>query len=241
MIQLKLKMLLVCICISSCSLSSCSKERHDGEREGYLSGTVKNSAGMPLKDVTVIADHSIFYNSNMSTKTDEKGAYRLKVRNGSWYAFAQHRVEYNGKLYSFYLYPDNSSGFGGEGAERHFTWKLTGEMPSPLSGQYGGLVTIDNYPGVYIDPTKIEFVFKPTGLLVDGSSGTELRRKANDGHNLQDLPIGRYEVTASYQGQRLLLRKWNSDETFVASYILDFEPQIPAQCDNCAKLEYTVN
>lgn len=46
--------------------------------------------------------------------------------------------------------------------------------------------------------------------------------------------------SATYQGSRLLLRAWNSEEAFVSSYRLDFEPQIPAQCDNCAMLEYTL-
>lgn len=50
--------------------------------------------------------------------------------------------------------------------------------------------------------------------------------------------MGRYEVTARYQGKSVKLRKWNTDDTFQEKFILDFEPEIYAQRDNCAMLEY---
>ena len=45
-------------------------------------------------------------------------------------------------------FPDNPAGFGGERAVRNFVRKLSGATPHPLSGNYGGLVTIDYFPGV---------------------------------------------------------------------------------------------
>ena len=224
-------------------LLSCSKdgEVQPGEvnyQQGYASGVAKDASGKPLKGVKIIVDHTIFYNSNISTFTSEKGTYKVKVPTGSWFAFAQHTVNYNGKSYSFYLHPDNPAGFGGEGAVRNFEWKLTGKRPEPLSGEYGGLVTFDSYPGVYIDDKQIEFTFTPLTPLIDGSTGTTLQLKSPDGYHLKDIPMGRYEVTARYQGKSVKLRKWNTDDTFQEKFILDFEPEIYAQCDNCAMLEY---
>ncbi|GEM_PF-634167 len=217
-----------------------SSADRESRQSGYLTGVVRNFAGRPLSGAKVIADHSIFFNSNLSTTTGADGNYAIRLSVGSWYAFAQHQANYNGKAYTLWLHPDDSSGFGGEGAVRNFTWKLAGVMPEPLSGHYGGLVTFDHYPGVYIEDDQIEFTFRPVGPLIDGSAGTVLTLRAADGYRIKDVPIGRYDVSATYQGSRLLLRTWNSEEAFVSSYRLDFEPQIPAQCDNCAMLEYTL-
>lgn len=216
-------------------------EESKSPADGYLEGVVRDSSGRPLGGVTVMADHSIFYNASLSTRTDEQGHYRLRVRNGSWHAFARHHVDYNGKSYAVWLHPDDSSGFGGEGAVRNFTWKLNGARPEPLSGRYGGLVTFDSYPGLHIEDDEIEFTFRPVGALIDGSVGSVLKLHANRDRTFEDLPMGRYEVSARYRGQTVLLRRWNSDEDFMPSHRLDFEPQIPPHCDNCAMLEYTLS
>lgn len=234
----KSQMMLIGMILLSYVTPSCSNENDEMTTEGYLTGTIKNQSGEPLNGVKVIVDHSIFFNSNITSTTDKDGKYQIKIPTGSWFAFAQHRVEYNGEIYSFYLHPDNTSGFGAEGGVRNFQWKLTGKMPQPLSGNYGGLVTIDHFPGIFIDDSKIDFNFTPVGPLIDGSTGDVLHLRTNDGSNINDIPIGRYRVTATYEGKPLKFRRWNSDETFVESYLLNFEPQIPAQCDNCAKLEY---
>ncbi len=213
-------------------------------QRGYVSGVVRDSAGNPLAGVKIIIDHSIFYNSNISTVTDEAGKYRVKVPTGSWYAFAQYKKKYAGKTYTFYLEPDSYAGFGGEGAVRNFVWKLTGEKQEPLSpGFFGGLITIDKAigGGIIPDATEIEFTLTPVGTLIDGSKGETLKIRPADQYTLQDIPIGKYSVSASYQGQKLKLRRWNTSERFVPELEIDFEPQIPAQCDNCVKLEYLYN
>lgn len=210
----------------------------DGRQTGYLTGFVKDQAGNPLDGVRILVDHSLFFNANISTYTNAEGKYRVKIPQGSWYAFATIDVPYRGDRFSFYLHPDNAAGFGGEGGVRNFTWKLAGTMQEPLSGTYGGLVTIDHFPGIYIEETEIDFVFTPLGALVDGSEGLVIRRRAEDGHNIKDLPIGRYKLTATYGGKPVKFRQWNTEEAFQLEYDLQFKPQIPAQCDNCAKLQY---
>lgn len=217
-------------------LNSCSKA---SSGNGKVTGTITDTRRNPLENVSVIIDHSILFNANISTKTGSNGKYSVSVPTGSWYAFAQHKVNYNGRTYTIYLHPDNSSGFGAEGAVRNFTWYLTGKKETPLSGTYGALITFDNFPGVFLE-NESEIVFRmiPDGKLIDGSVGDTLNLRAADGYQLPEVPIGKYRVTASYQGRELKLRKWNTDDPFLAELIVDIEPRIDGQCDNCAKLEY---
>lgn len=222
-------------------LINCSNNNDDdfgNPQSGYVTGMANDGTGKPLNGVDILIDHSIFFNSGINTTTNNQGKYQIEVPTGSWYAFAKHHVTYNNKSYTFYLHPDNSSGFGGEGAVRNFEWKLTGTMPLPLSGKYGGLVTIDNYPGVYINESEIEFEFTPIGKLIDGSQGSTINRQIDISSNIEDIPIGRYELKAEYLGVPLKFRRWNSQETFVENYTINFEPLIDGQCNNCAKLEY---
>ncbi len=214
----------------------CSKERAGGT--GTVSGVATNARGTPLPGTKIIIDNSVFFNTNLIAATDNAGKYSLKVPTGSWYAFAVYETTFHDKKYRFYLHPDNEAGFGGEGAVRNFTWKLTGEKAYPLSGHYGGLVTIDHYPGFYINANDIEFTLTPQSGLIDGSEAGPLALKAPDGYQLKDLPIGRYKLTASYNGSPLKLRKWNTDDVFETALEFDFEPQIDGQCDNCFKIEY---
>jgi len=208
--------------------------------QGFVKGTVTDSAGNKLAGVKIIIDHSIFYNSNISTSSDANGSYRVKVPTGSWYAFAQIKKTYNGKTYNFYLEPDSYEGFGGEGAVRNFVWKLTGEKQEPLSpGFFGGTITFDKAIGAeFIENEEIEFTLKPVGNLIDGSAGKTLTIRSSDGYKFEDIPIGRYNIAASYRGRSIRLRRWNSSDEYVKVLQIDFEPQIAGQCDKCAKLEY---
>jgi hypothetical protein len=223
-----------------CSKANGGPEGGDGDtpQAGYLTGTVKDRTGKPLKGVRILVDHSIFFNANVSTQTDAEGKYKVKVPVGSWYAFAINEVTYRGDRFSFYLHPENPAGFGGEGGVRNFVWNLSGTMPQPLSGNYGGLVTLDNFPGVYIETSEIDFVFRPEGPLVDGTEGQEIRCRAENGYSIKDLPIGHYKLTATYEGTPVKFRPWNSEEEFTAEWDLYFEPRIEGQCDNCMMLEY---
>lgn len=222
-------------------LISCSEkdDGSEGSSVGKLTGIAKKKDGTALNNVKIIIDNSIFFNSNITTHTNSEGNYSITVPTGSWYAFAQHQVTYNGKQYTIYLNPNNDDGFGREGGVRNFTWELTGEMPSPLAGTFGGLVSFDNFPGDFVENEReINWRFEPLGNLIDGSAGQVITRLSADGDTIQDLPIGKYRISATYQGQALRLRKWNTEETFQSHLDMDFEPVIDAQCFNCMKLEY---
>lgn len=222
-------------------LSSCSKTDENGNgdsKTGYVSGIALNGAGEPLEGIHIFIDHNIFFNSNINTYTNEEGRYQVKIPTGSWFAFALHEVNFNDKLYKFYLNPDKSSGFGGEGAVRNFVWKLKGKMPAPLSGNFGGLITFDSFPGVYIEEEIIDFELSPVGPLIDGSSGEIIIIRGKDATLFEDVPIGKYILKAQYLGKPLKFRRWNSEERFERELEIQFEPKIDAQCFNCAKIEY---
>lgn len=233
------QVLLGCLLITG-NISCTEKETEEpGSGNGKLTGVVKKNDGTPLNNVTIIVDNSILFNSNINTKTNTEGRYTVDVPIGSWFAFAQHKVRYNNLEYTIYLKPDKEQGFGREGGVRNFTWVLTGTMPQPLSGTFGGLVTFDNFPGEFVENEReIVWRFEPVGNLIDGSTGPTITTKSPDGDTVKDLPIGRYRVSASYEGQPLKLRRWNTDEPFANSYVFDFQPVIDAQCFNCFKLEY---
>jgi hypothetical protein len=223
------------LCLPGCSSKTPAP---DGLESGYVSGKVADWMGNPIRGAKILIDHDIFFNATIQTESDVNGSYRVKVPAGSWYAFAIHQAAMAGESYRFYLSPDNSSGFGGEGAVRNFTWRLSGVMPEPLSGYFGGLITLDSYPGVYVDLTDTEFILTPNGKLVDNSIGKELRVRTSDGYLINDIPVGPYTLRASHQGRPVRFRRWNSEEAFSESYDLKFFAQISGQCDRCAKLEY---
>ena len=225
-------------CLAVLLLAGCLSDAF--AQKGFVKGKVTDAAGNPLAGVKIIVDHSIFYNSNLTATTDASGNYRLKVPTGSWYAFAILKKTYNGKNYEFYLEPDSYDGFGGEGATRDFVWKLTGEKHEPLAaGFFGGTITIDKAIGAeIIEAGDIEFTLKPVGALVDGSKGETLTLRAGDGYKLEDVPIGRYDVSASYRGRAVGLRRFNTSEGYVKTVRIDFEPKMDGYCYNCVKLEY---
>jgi len=216
----------------------CKDDSEATSKNGYVNGWVRTEAGEPLRNVRIIIDHSIFFNSNITASTNEMGEYKVKVPNGSWYAFAQYQISAYGENYKFYMSPTDPTGFGGEGGVRNFTWKLTGTMPEPLSGYFGGLITLDNLPGVYIPVNEIEFQLNPRRALIDGSQGEFLRLRTSDNYQLHDVPIGQYTLTATYNGKPVMFREWNTNGAFRTNYDLKFKAQVPGHCDNCAKLEY---
>jgi len=217
----------------------CGKKDTQPDQAGRVSGTVRSMSGVPINDVHILVDHSIFFNSNLSTKSDSQGRYSLSLpKTGGWYAFAIHRAAFNDKIYQCYLHPEDPAGFGSEGAVKNFTWKISGQKAQPLTGYYGGTITADHFPGVYLDTEKIQFTLVPQGNLIDGSTGQKLIRNASDGIQLLDVPMGRYRISAKYQNKDLKLRRWNSDDQFVKELVFDFEPHIDAQCNNCFKIEY---
>ncbi|CAM3981244.1 carboxypeptidase regulatory-like domain-containing protein [Corallococcus sp. ZKHCc1 1396] len=194
------------------AVSGCTKETGGGgtPEDGQMSGKVVDARGQPMSGVTVVADNTMIYNSNALATTGADGTYRIDVSKpaGTWHASATHKVQYNARSYTFDLDPNDDSVFAGnEGAVRNFTWKLSGKRADDL-GTYGGFVAV--YVDQLIDPADpeqainsddIELTLAPSGKLVDGSDGAPITKKlvrTPDGDAVQDVPVGRYTVTARY-------------------------------------------
>lgn len=227
--------------------ASCKKNSDSGSstpQKNVVKGKATNSKGEPLKGVSILIDNTVFYNTYLSGTTGDDGTYKIPLTNGAWQAYAKVNVNYNGKTYSLYLNPDNADGFSQEGAVRNFEWKLTGRKPAPLTGNFGATIIVDKaIRSTIYDSENIEFTLTPTGKLIDGSDGAVLKLKhglpTTDNYGkLADVPIGRYTVTAKYQGTALKLRnKLDPTSTLNTSLTLDIEPDTPLG-NNIAVLEY---
>ncbi|WPP51885.1 carboxypeptidase-like regulatory domain-containing protein [Catalinimonas niigatensis] len=226
------------------SIAACEQDNEPEptqDEEGYVQGIVKDTQGKPIEGAHIVIDNTLIYDSNLTVATDEQGVYKIKLPGHfTWMAYAQLQQPYHGETFVLDLNPDNAQGFTSQGAIRNFEWKLNGKRPGgPSTGYYGGLITFDAYPGIWdVDNKAIEFILTPVGPLIDGTLGQVLKLSAADGYQLLDIPIGRYSITASYQGVALKLRQWNTDHVFSSVLEIDFQSQVEAHCYNCVKLEY---
>jgi hypothetical protein len=237
-------LLINAMCFLAISMVACKKDdtnKPTQEESGFVKGVVTDTQGKPLSGAEITIDNTLLYNSNLVATTDSKGEYKIKLSGSfTWMGYGQIQKPYNGKTYTLDLHSQTPEGFTSEGGVRNFEWKLTGKRPgSESTGYYGGTLTFDNFPGVYeVDKKAIEFTLTPEGTLIDGSVGQTLKVKSTDGYNIYDIPMGRYTISASFNGTPLKLSRWNTDEPFVTSLLVDFQPQIAQQCNNCIKLVY---
>jgi hypothetical protein len=179
------------------------------QTEGYLTGRAVDARGQPLPGVEVWADNTLLYDTNAGATTGADGSYRIDVRRpaGTWHASASLRRQYHGRAYTFDLDPSDDSVFAGNaGAVRNFTWRLSGARPD--QGTYGGFVV--GYLSQLLDPANpdegldsqsVELTLTPEGPLVDGSDGSVITRKlerTGNGDAVEDVPVGRYRISARY-------------------------------------------
>ncbi len=201
---------------------------------GYATGVVLDTQGKPIAGAKILLDNSVFYNSYIHGSTQEDGTYRIKAQPGAWRAYASFKKTYNGKTYSLDLHPDTIDSFDDTGAVRNFVWKLEGREPENEYNYYGGLVTIFQDTDFHDDMEDVELTLTPSGPLIDGSEGKTLVLRQG-GHYwvqfgyLQDIPIGRYTVTAILKGEDgprpLRIQDWHTDGDFKSELQLDFIPE----------------
>jgi len=215
-------------------LTACESDRVDTSRPagGYATGTVVDTRGNPIAGAKILLDNTVFYASYINGSTAEDGTYRLKVQPGAWRAHASFSMDYNGRTYLLDLHPDSIDSFDDTGAVRNFVWKLEGRKPDNDWGYYGGLVKVFNETGFY-EMEDVEITLAPNGPLIDGSHGSTLVLRPGDNYwrqlaYLEDIPIGRYAVTAALVDgdarQPLKLRDWDAKGDPVAELQLDFVP-----------------
>jgi hypothetical protein len=240
----------VCLIIiaAACTTDEPLPEGSEPEK-GYATGKVIGTDGAPLSGVEIVVDNTMIYASYSIGTSDANGNYKIQLpKVGTFMASAQIRRKYNGKEYEFDLDPNVYEGFSVDGAVRNFQWKLSGRRPVDAQGYYGSTIEInkDLMSAIY-DSENIEFTLTPVDVLIDGSKGKTLKMKhgapfTNDYGKLVDIPLGRYRMTAYYNGDEgkmpLKLRKHFSDDDYTAELTIDFEPET-MWGDNIAFISYT--
>ncbi|AXY73532.1 carboxypeptidase regulatory-like domain-containing protein [Paraflavitalea soli] len=247
-----IQLMAVIILAFSCDKKASGEDDSGSSTDKVVKGKVTDTQGRPIKGATILIDNTLIYNSYLTGSTGDDGTYRIKLFTGSWQAYAEMNVTYQGKTYKIDLHPDNAQGFGGDGAIRNFQWKLTGDKSVPLTGDYGGTIILDKQFGSSIyDSENIEFTLTPTGPLIDGSTGQVIKMKhgqpsTNNYGKLVDIPIGYYTMTAVYQSStgnipiKLRDKEHNRTGAFASSIQLYFEPTTSYGYD-MANVEYTEN
>ncbi|GGP05127.1 hypothetical protein GCM10012278_23300 [Nonomuraea glycinis] len=202
---------------------------------GVLKGRVVGTDGKPIQGAEIVADNQLLYDSNLVVSTDADGLYRVDTDvAATFHVTASKKIDFNGKTYLVELAPEDDTSFAGPtGAVRNFTWKLTGEKPDDL-GHYGSSVlfyldSVDPQNSeVYLEDENVEVTLTPEGPLADGSQGSTITRKAirtPDGSGLVDVPLGRYRISANYQGRPLQVGLRNSGQ-YAAELVADFTQHI---------------
>jgi hypothetical protein len=220
--------------------NACDSEKDPGPdgnkpEEGYAVGKVTNADGSPLKGVEIVVDNTMIYNSYALGRSDENGNYKIQLpKVGTFMASARIKKEYNGEVYELDLDPDVYEEFSIDGAVRNFTWKMTGRRPEG-EGHYGATIEINkSVTSLVYDSENIEFTLTPVGNLIDGSKGKTLKLKhgapfSKDYGRIVDVPLGRYKMTAYYNGDEgkmpLKLRKHFSEDEYEDELTIDFEPE----------------
>jgi hypothetical protein len=169
-----------------------------------VAGTVRDAAGRPIAGAQVVADNVLYQTVYVLGTTDADGRYRINLGQqiGGWRVNASLLRPYNGRTYRVPLHPDTDAAFAGvDGAVRHFTWRLTGETHEGTRYGVRAWVYINESPDRTVGPVlyrDVEVTFTPVGPLIDGSAGQPVVVRLDDGFRVQDLPLGRYAVTARW-------------------------------------------
>ncbi|WP_409340639.1 carboxypeptidase-like regulatory domain-containing protein [Paenibacillus sp. MBLB4367] len=163
-----------------------------------VKGVVRDAKGKPISGVTVFADNTLLYDSNVIGVTDESGRYRIELPNAAttWRMSADLTKTFNGKPFTFHLAADVDQPLAGKtGAVRDFTWtKMDGQIYI-----YPNFSFDDGLPE--FNMTDLEVTLTPLGSLIDGSAGQTIVKRAGPvqgGLGIDNVPIGRYKATAKW-------------------------------------------
>ncbi|MBD0378931.1 stalk domain-containing protein [Paenibacillus sedimenti] len=197
---------------------------------GIVKGRVSDAQGNPIKGAEVVADNQLLYNSNAIAVTDADGYYRipLGMRATTWLVSARITRPYNGESYTFNLISDNDKPFASDdGAIRNFTWNASGTKPEGCYSCQGKvlfyMMDLINPKGSTLPPPNredVEITLIPEGTIIDGSPGQVITGNGTnspDGFGIQDVPLGRYTITARFMPEgeepvQMMIRKVREDK-----------------------------
>jgi hypothetical protein len=205
-------------------------------KPGVVRGYVYDAAGKPLRGATVGVRSTLLGGkySGASAESDDKGYYEVKVPQGVAEIYAAgYTVDYADGRAALALHPADgslASFASADGAVEHFVlWSFgvadrdkLSENPRLSSNFYGGSLYVGHFTAEPDDTqappawlragTEIEIALTPEGKLLDGTAGREfVIKKAvfSSGFAINNIPIGRYKLTAKRADGRPLLMKLN--------------------------------
>jgi len=219
------------------SLLACTDPNHETvepvgnetPQAGIVSGKATDGQGRPLANAQIVANNTQFYNQNVLGQTDASGRYRLELRPGSWYVRGTVDLRFDNKIYPLDLHPYTDAAFAGtEGAIRNLSLKVSGERSGEFGndGYYGGQIEV--FPAFggdeFIETEKVKLTLEPVGSLVDGSTG-KTRIAQPEGLYVDDVPLGKYKITARYSGNRpMRVRVHDKNQNFQNAVTASFDP-----------------
>lgn len=233
--ELCLSLLLFSSCVVGCDKKK-DEELTGGEKKGYATGRVVNSAGKPIQGAKIVVSNTFAYNMTLSGTTNANGEYSIKLQTGTgigdWIASGSLTTNYNNQNYELGLEPDAYKVFSGaEGGVTNFTLRLTGREPSTSPGVkgsfYGGAICF--YPGDGVNMDDVRVTVKAIAPCIDGTTPETVTIKPEFDNYLSwvtNVPLGKYEITVKEGNTPLYIRDYTNGipASNVLSIRTDFVP-----------------
>jgi 5-hydroxyisourate hydrolase-like protein (transthyretin family) len=206
----------------ACTTPASDDIRLEPAQKGTVSGRATDAAGKPLAHATIVINNTQFYNHNILGQTDANGHYKLALMPGSWYVRGTTKIRFDNKNYVLDLHPDSDAAFAGtEGVLRNLSLKIAGARTGQFGndGYYGGQVEVFAWG---LATEQITLTLQPVGTLVDDSIGRTITAQLRQGY-LDDVPLGKYTITAKRGNQPLLVRIRNAEQVYAKSVTASFD------------------
>ncbi|HVK03452.1 MAG TPA: carboxypeptidase-like regulatory domain-containing protein [Armatimonadaceae bacterium] len=183
-------------------------------KPGRARGFVKDGSGKPLVGARVVVESSVAGGvaTSVTAKTDASGYYEAALPQGACrVVMSGHVVRYNGRTYALPLHPVDGEAEhfpSGRGHVEHLVLRSWGvadplhvdEDPKYGGYYYGGSVRVMWLVDDIGAGGMVEVTLTPSGPLIDGGRGRPLVFRLANKHggdfNLNNIPIGRYVLTA---------------------------------------------
>lgn len=218
-------------------------------KKGYASGQVKDLSGKPLAGATISVNSSAVggFRTSVTTQTNAQGVYSVALPVGICQVIeAYYRASYNGKPLFLPLRAADGKRETFPSQNGHVenfvlrTWGVAdadGAATNPKEGAhyFGASVRVQWFHDKFPEDGTVEVTLKPQGALLGGGTGrTFVLRFPIVGdevlmsdHFINNLPIGRYQVTAQVlaDGESLPLKIENTfgDTKSVSALTIDFK------------------